>query len=404
MNPWTGKKRTMTEETQPQPPTIKRALRPSILLREYMQRVNSTDKDLPKDDLRPVLMGLFGEVGSVLAATKKHYREKEVYVGYNSALVEEFGDVLWYFTALCRRLDCGVDEIFLKIADANGENCKQAVAASDLAEWPLSQVKSFKDNTDITNLLLKLGQATASLLPIREFDEKTADLLHTFAEQYLRAIQSANVTFADIVHRNVEKIHGRFSKFELDNMPNFDKNFPKEEQLPQHFEIEIKQRKKGKAYMRWNGVFIGDPLTDNMFDKDGYRFHDVFHLSYAAILHWSPIFRALIKQKRKSVPEVDENQDGGRAKVVEEGLSAWIFSRGKDLDFFENTDSLPFDLLKVVQEFVRGYEVEQCPLSLWEHAILEGYKVFREVRKNEEGIIIGDRSTRTISYKPIEKT
>ena len=133
--------------------------------------------------------------------------------------------------------------------------------------------------------------------------------------------------------------------------------------------------------MRWNGVFIGDPLTDNIPDPDGYRFHDVFHLSYAAILHWSPIFRKLIKQKRKSVPEVDEAQDGGRAAVVEEGLSAWIFSRAKHLDFFEGQTKLSFDLLKTVQEFIRGYEVEKCPLNLWEYAILEGYKVFREVRK-----------------------
>jgi hypothetical protein len=43
-----------------------------------------------------------------------------------------------------------------------------------------------------------------------------------------------------------------------------------------------------------NGVFIGDPLTDNIRDPDGYRFHDVFHFARAAILHWSPTFRALI--------------------------------------------------------------------------------------------------------------
>ena len=39
---------------------------------------------------------------------------------------------------------------------------------------------------------------------------------------------------------------------------------------------------------------------------------------------WSPTFRALIKQKRKSDPKVDDAQDGGRAIVVEEGLTAWV--------------------------------------------------------------------------------
>jgi hypothetical protein len=65
-----------------------------------------------------------------------------------------------------------------------------------------------------------------------------------------------------------------------------------------------------------NGVFIGDPLTDNILDRDGYRFHDVFHFAHASILHWSPTFRALIKHKRKSDPVVDEAQDSGRAIVV----------------------------------------------------------------------------------------
>ena len=35
---------------------------------------------------------------------------------------------------------------------------------------------------------------------------------------------------------------------------------------------------------------------------------------------------------------------------------------------------------------------------------MERYKVFREVRKNKEGVVIGDRSTRTIKYKPMGTT
>jgi hypothetical protein len=50
-----------------------------------------------------------------------------------------------------------------------------------------------------------------------------------------------------------------------------------------------------------NGV-VGDPLTDNIADRDGYRFHDVFHFAHPAVLHWSPTFRALVKRKRKSDP------------------------------------------------------------------------------------------------------
>ena len=89
--------------------------------------------------------------------------------------------------------------------------------------------------------------------------------------------------------------------------------------------------------------------------------------------------------------------------MVEEGLTAWIFSSAKNMEFFEDQSRLSFDLLKGVQAFVRGYEVEACSLSLWERAILDGYIVFRQLRKNNGGIVIGDRQARTICYRPLDK-
>jgi MazG C-terminal domain len=154
--------------------------------------------------------------------------------------------------------------------------------------------------------------------------------------------------------------------------------------------------------MQWNGVFVGDPLTDNIIDLDGYRFHDVFHFAHAAVLHWSPTFRALIKHKRKSLPRVDEGQDGGRAIVVEEGVTAWVFSRAKLLRFFEGQTSVSFDLLKTVSQFVHGYEVESCPLKLWEDAILQGYEVFRLILANNGGVVIGSRPNRRIAYRSLQ--
>ena len=158
-------------------------------------------------------------------------------------------------------------------------------------------------------------------------------------------------------------------------------------------------RSSRHSQLRWNGVFIGNSLTHNTSDQDGYRFHDVFHLAHVAILHWSSTFRALTKYKRKSKPEHDENQDGGKAIVVEKGLTAWIFSCAKNLDFFWSQDRHSFDLMKTIHQFVHGYEVEVCPLRLWKIAILEGYKVFRKVRENDGGIVVGDHSNRTIKYK-----
>ena len=106
--------------------------------------------------------------------------------------------------------------------------------------------------------------------------------------------------------------------------------------------------------------------------------------------------------KRKSKPKYDEEQDSGRAIVVEEGLTAWIFSRAKELNFFEKQEKISLGILKTIGEFVSGYEVEKCPLKLWEKAILDGYAVFRQLKENQGGWIIGDREQRTIKYMPLE--
>lgn len=372
----------------------------SILLHDYVQQVQGTD-NLPEDDLRPVLLGLFGEVGSIMSAAKKVRREGEVYAGFQRAVEEEFGDVLWYFAAVCRRLGIGVDEIIADAANTDGYN--KTIAATDLPEAPVSYVASAAELPVLLDALLNLGEAASVLLRIKRLNDEARQALRTFSDRYLQALQAAPVSFSKIVRRNIVKARGRFLDPDLSSLPTFDSGFLDEERLPLHFEIKITQRKSGQSYLQWNGVFIGDPLTDNIFDRDGYRFHDVFHFAHAAILHWSPTFRALVKQKRKSDPQVDEAQDGGRAIVIEEGLTAWIFSRAKQLNFFEGQDSISFDLLKGVQQFVHGYEVEKCPLKLWERAILDGYKVFRQVRDRNGGIVVGDREARTITYRSIDE-
>ena len=361
--------------------------RKSIFLSDYMREIESTDK-LPTDNLQPVLLGLFGEVGSIMATAKKHHREKGAYVGYQQDVEEEFGDALWYFTTLCRRLDTRVDSIFSEVVDH--DRYSKRIAACDILDGPVSHVSMDSGLPYLDDSLLRLGEATAALLGVTCYEKKTNDLLRSFADRYLQALKAAEVRFSNVVHANLVKARGRFLAPDIARVPMFDNEFPEEERIPRKFEITITQRKSGQCYMQMNDVFIGNPLTDNIMSPDGYRFHDVFHLAHAAVLHWSPTFRALIKRKRKSDPKFDEAEDGGRAIVVEEGLTAWVFSRAKGLKFFAGQDSVSFDLLKSIQQFVGGYEVAACPLKLWEKAILQGYKVFRQVLRNNGGIVIGE--------------
>ena len=277
----------------------------------------------------------------------------------------------------------------------------KVIATSDVSGSQLVHISTVSILRELDDALLDLGKAAAALLILKDDRTQTAELLEAFALSYLQALQAAKITFSRVVHGNLTKVHSRFLKPELSTLPKYDDAFDDDERLPDHFEIKIKQRKNGCSYLQWNGVFIGDPLTDNILDPDGFRFHDVFHLAHAAILHWSPTFRALIKHKRNSNKIIDEAEDGGRAIIVEEGLTAWLFSRAKELKFFENQNSVSFDLLKTMHQFVRGYEVETCPLNLWENAILQGYAVFRQVHAHNGGLVIGDRSARTLTFQPL---
>ena len=74
-------------------------------------------------------------------------------------------------------------------------------------------------------------------------------------------------------------------------------------------------------------------------------------------------------------------------------------SQAKEMDFYRGLDHVDYDLLKTVQEFVRGFEVEQAPLWQWEEAILQGYRVFRTLRDNNGGKVTMDMFSRELRYQ-----
>src|SRR5262249_32120192 len=77
-------------------------------LNEYQQFAKLTDRSnvAGNQKLHFLLLGLFGEVGSLLSELKKKQRDSNAYVAYAHSAREELGDVLWYFAhvALNRKL------------------------------------------------------------------------------------------------------------------------------------------------------------------------------------------------------------------------------------------------------------------------------------------------------------
>lgn len=209
-----------------------------------------------------------------------------------------------------------------------------------------------------------------------------------------------------IAEQNLEKCRDRWGWHNIQSKEcvavSVDNGSPEQERLPRRFDVEItelNQNGSTKVQAFVNGKQMGNDLTDNSYVSDGYRFHDVFHLSYAAILEWSPVVRQMLGCKRKSHPKIDEVEDGGRAKAIEEGISEFVFRYARDHEFLEGLTELDDELLTTVRNWTSGLEVSQRSLSDWEKAILAGYEVWRQVNQNGGGIVSVDLDIHSITYR-----
>lgn len=205
----------------------------------------------------------------------------------------------------------------------------------------------------------------------------------------------------EIAHANLEKAKGRWQLTPADQL---DAEFPAHEQLPRQGVVELvaAQRPEGARLVRmiFDGIQIGDDLTDASPIDDGYRYHDVFHLAFAALLGWSPVSRALMGRKRRSDPVVDEQQDGGRAVAIEEGLAAAVFAYAAEHDFLERVHRLDQSLLTQIDQLSGQFEVGVRTPAQWEHAILTGFSVWRRVRDIGAGRIVFDADAGTFDFEP----
>ena len=370
----------------------------SLTLRAYHEQSSRTDRG-PQSFMFP-LLGLIGEVGSLLSEVKKQQRDTASYVDYSDNVREEMGDVLWYLTALSSRAQLSICDIAYAVKQGHADCSVKAPPSFSFVELQNQPLLFSPTPTPaFEETLLHLAGAVGSLVSDyqnRKLEDDRASVarhLIKFLCILVQAADRAGITLDEAARHNIQKISDRWPK-ERKYPRHFDDDFPKHEQLPRELAIEIFECPstiKGKSYImqRCNGIFIGDRLTDNKMTQDDYRFHDVFHYAYASVLGWSPVTRALFRMKRKSNRSIDESEDGARAILIEEGISTWIFGQAKRIRFFEDMEpgSLSFSLLKVVRQFVAGYEVDCRPLWLWEEAILQGYAAFRFLRKYRRGII-----------------
>ena len=384
----------------------------ALTVEQYADEAARTDQRKGSGTIGFTMLGLFGETGSLLAEAKKKQRDPASYLGYAPAVTEEIGDVLWYLGAIARRHRLALSDIAAaaKRPDADfvvGDNA--ALTFHELQPEHLPQSREPTPAFEHSLLALAgevglLAHQVESRNSSRHQPEIAARLV-AIMRCLIDAANDSGVTLEIAAFKNLQKIFDRWPRERIYPSP-FDDGRDAEEQLPRMMEIDVYERTvRGQDYVfqRSRGVYVGDRLTDNAIEQDDYRFHDVFHYAYVAVLGWSPVIRALLRLKRKSDPELDEAEDGARAILIEEGVTSWLFGQAQQLSFFEGVKrgGLPLDMLKHIRQFVAGYEVDRCPLWLWEEAILQGYAAFRFLQKNRRARIVIDFEHRRLRIKDL---
>ncbi|MCK4136117.1 hypothetical protein DOT66_13205 [Ralstonia pseudosolanacearum] len=390
--------------------------KPALSLIEYQERASASNQfQGTPEAFNQLRYGFFGEVGGVLAAIKKSKRD--LGPAEQANVSEELGDALWYLTTVAVECKHSLNEVGLVALKELQRRLvvehTRSAGNVTFAEFDglIGFCRSELTAESRIAALCGLGAHCGQLMTVSSAEDlgshSNLDLLGSLLADMVLVCAQFNLHFARVAEGNLEKFESRWPKEGTPHHPLFDESYPELEQLPRRFTIRFIELRGPDdvpyVIQQMKGVNIGDRLTDNRTEPDGYRFHDVFHLAYIAHLGWSPVIRGLLKLKRKSNPQVDRDEDGARAMIIEEGIATWIFNHAFRHKYFTHTPpgKLEYGVLKQVREMVKGYEVYNCPLWQWEKAILEGFKVFRALCDAEGGDVTVDMNNHTITFSAV---
>jgi NTP pyrophosphatase (non-canonical NTP hydrolase) len=267
------------------------------------------------------LLGMVGEVGSLLAEYKKLLRDGETHRRFKDEVAEELGDVLWYIANVASKYGLSLDEI------------AQSTLEKTEGRWkdPNRPPVLYDDDQDVAAQLPRLFEYA--------FEHRTID--------------------------NVERL---------------------------------------VLVDRIAGGTVGDPLTDNAYEDDGYRYHDVFHLTLAALFGWSPVYRKLLRKRKqdplanRQPPDKDSAEDGGRAQVIDEAVALATYGYAADHDMYAGTTAVDWQLLRHIKRLTDSVEVKDRSTKEWNDAILRAFEIWRELIKHRGGVVRGDLRRREISF------
>ena len=313
---------------------------------EYDARAAVTDEDAKGGSdpyaLSVPVLGLAGEVGTLLVAQKKEYRDQDMKASDRSFLTDELGDVLWYAVTVARHAQLPLDALLDGALLAVRERAETARL--------------------LRNLPTDLPRLDEAFEPIERLPRR---IVFRFREQGVGTVPTVDVTL-------VEADPNPFADGPITHC--------------------------GKLHRYAVNHSFGDPLDDNSRRSDGYRYHDAIHIGFLAVMGWSPVIRGLLKVKRRSDSIFDINEDGARATFAEEGLAAILAKRAPRFQNFATEAAIDDDSVELMVTVLADLEVGAMPSWLWRRAICQGFAAMRHLIDARGGFLLVDLDTRSVTH------
>ena len=240
----------------------------------------------------------------------------------------------------------------------------------------------------------------------RQFRDEVAEQLGDILWYVANVATKFDLTLGGIAEQNLTKVQDRWHPVNQRRVL-YDEHLPGSQQLPRRFEYSFEERAfdgvpKVVLVDRLGVGTTGDPLTDNAYDDDGYRFHDAIHLALAACLGWSPVLRKQLRKKNRlenrTPRAVDEVEDGGRAQVIEEAIVAAAYLYASRHTYLDGVETVDWQLLRHIKQLTFHVEVGDRSAKEWNDALLAGFSVWRKLRDHGGGIVRGDLLAGTIEF------
>ena len=327
-------------------------MRKPMDFRTFQEMVSRTDiltRSSPNDSREPLLLsilGMLGEAGSLASLIKKLRRDSMTISNTKELIERELADVLWYSSAIASHCDLDlatVAELGLRrAADKHGDNQEE--------KWT---PEVFGDPLD-------------TKYPVNERFPR--QIIFRFTEE------TREDDSKEMVRISLARASGSES-----------------------LKIEY-SKKKQPSYGGLLFRELGDPLTDNAREADGYRYHDAIHIGFLAVLGWSPVLRQLLGLKRRSDRRVDEIEDGARAIDIEEGISSWLASHARLNNNFSKPSNVDTETLDFLRVYTKDREVSRVPAWAWKYAISGGFNLWEKLESNKGGFAKVDLDGHTVEF------